>query len=135
MQWLTIALVTIVTRRSCSMLRAALTCPGGMPSNMSPPAPCTNMHHHQPTRSAVLLQTSSDTLKQDVCHSNKQCKHGILYKYCLNLTVHIHFGPLEAMSTRVMSTRHALHCKSGCQACCRIVTSIHNIQCSWTTHK
>jgi hypothetical protein len=96
-QCLTIALVTIVTCRSCSMERAALTWPGGMPSNMSPPASCTNMHHHQPSRSATLLQTSSDTLEQEL---KKQCMHGMLYDYCLNLTGHIFFGRLEAMSTR-----------------------------------
>ena len=84
-QCLTIALVTIVTRRSCSMERAALTWPGGMPSNMSPPASCTNMHHHQPSRSATLLQTSSDKLEQEL---KKQCMHGMLYDYCLNLTGH-----------------------------------------------
>ena len=100
MQCLTIALVTIATRRSCSMLRAALTCPGGMPSNMSPPAQRTNTHHHQPTRSATLLQTSSDTLEQVVCQSKNQCMHEMLYDYYLNLTGHRYFGRLEAMSTR-----------------------------------
>lgn len=112
MQCLTIALVTMVTRRSCSMLRAALTCPGGIPSNMSPPAPCTNIHHHQPTISATLFQTSSGTLKQDVCQSKNQCMHGMLYGYCLNLTGHRYFGHLEAMSDRHQTCNTLQLCQS-----------------------
>ena len=131
-QCLTIALVTMVTRRSCSMVRAALTCPGGMPSNMSPPAPCTNIHHHQPTRSATLLQTSSDTLEQDVCQAKNQCMHGMLYNYHLNLTGHRYFGRLEAMSTR--EDKHQTCITLQFWPSSRIVNSIHNIRCR-TTHK